>query len=281
MLFGFFKLVFPFNPMSPTEDRLALAFSKRYWEIADHVKRRLFNKLRESTQSINYLDYDGYTRSFDAIYDSLLEEWGRTREQFKDDHDFEAKRLEGYLLEALFYYSCLKRQAFFMDYEIVKMGEEEKSDEYPPWFEATPLYDIIPTLHHVKEMSIRKRRAPQTKADFIVTYASASGPAPPSQVDVKGRKPRTWRTEWGWQVTAALRRGFTFQLAYPRNGVRYPKELEDWETATPCSNCKKLSTDPRKCSECGKEVFPFTIADAYYEANELWKKIGKDRQGRF
>lgn len=238
------------------------------------------------TQNINYLDHDTHIRSLDAIYDSLLEEWRSIQEHLENDHDFEAKRLEGYFLEVLFYYSCLKRQALFMDHEIVKMGDEEKGgeekgDEYPPWFEATPLYDIIPTLHHVKEGSIRKRRAPQTKADFIITYASSSGPVSPSQVDVKARKPRTWRTEWGWQVTAALRRGFTFQLVFPRNGVRYPRELEDWETATPCSSCKKLSTDPRKCSECRKDIFPFTIADAYYEAKELWKKIGKDRQGLF
>lgn len=258
-----------------------MTLSERYWEIADYVKRRLFNKLRELTQNINYLDYDEFVSALDNAHDRLLNEWKQIQDDFKDVREFEPKRLEGYLLEVLFYHACLKRQAFFMDYEIVKMGEERNSVTYPPWFEATPLYDIIAPLHHLKENGVRKRRAPQTRADFLVTYVSDDGTVAPSQVDVKARKPMRWRSEWGWQVTAALRRGFTFQIAYPRNGVRDPRDLRDWETATPCSNCEKLSADPRKCSECQKDIFPFTIADAYYEAKELWKRMGQNRTGRF
>jgi len=256
-----------------------MTFDQNYWVAADHVKRRLFNKLREETQRINYLEYNEYKRSFEAIYNSVIDEWNKIQEEFKDNPDFNPTRLEGYLLEALFYYACLKTQANFMDAEIVEM--EGGFKESPPWFEATPLYDIIAPLHHVKEEGVRKRRVPQTRADFLVTYVSDEGPLAPSMVDVKARRPKSWRAEWSWQIIAALRRGFTFQIAYPKDTVKYPKNLDDWETATPCSNCKKLSKDCRKCSWCANEIFPFTIADAYYEALELWRRLGKDRKGRF
>ena len=257
-----------------------MVFEKNYWMAADYAKRRLFNRLREETQRINYLKYDEYKRSFEAIYDSLIDEWKKVLEGFEDNPDFSPIRLEGYLLEALFYYACLKTQANFMDAEIVEMeGAEFK--ESPPWFEATPLYDIIAPLHHTTEAGVRKRRAPQTRADFLVTYVSDEGPLAPSMFDVKVRKPSRWRPEWSWQIIAALRRGFTFQIAYPKSTVKYPKNLDEWETATPCSNCKELSKDLRKCSWCGSEIFPFTMADAYYESLELWKRLGKDRKGRF
>jgi len=251
-----------------------------YWAIADYVKRSLFNKLREMTTKINYLDYHEYKRSFEAIHGLLIEEWNRIQEEFKGNPDFNPKRLKGYLLEVLFYYACLKMQANFIDAEIVEM-EGVKFKEYPPWFEATPLYDIIAPLHHIREKGARRRRAPQTRADFFITYVDNQGSAPPSMVEVKTRKLKHWRPEWGWQIPAALRRGFIFQIAYPRNGVEYPKELDEWETATPCSNCKKMSQDFRKCTECGDGIFPFTIADAHYEVMKLRRLLGKDRKGRF
>jgi hypothetical protein len=250
-----------------------------FWKVADQVKRRLFNKLRDETQRINYLDYHAYQQAFEDIHKSLADEWKKIQEEFKNNRHFKP-RLRGYLFEALFYYACLKTQAVFLDGELAGFGGA-KFEGSPPWFEATPLYDFIVPLHHVKEGVVRKRRVPQTEADFLVTYVTDSGPFAPSMVDVKSRKPSKWDPKWGWQVPAAMRRGFTFQIAYPRNQGEYPKELEDWETATPCSKCRKLSSDPRKCSECGDEIYPFTIADAYYEAKDLWSKVGKERKGRF
>jgi hypothetical protein len=253
---------------------------RRYWDVADYVKRKLFNKLRDASQRINYLDYREYRRAFEDIYDSLLDEWRRIQQEFEGDPDFDSRRLKGYLLEALFCYACQKLQASFMDVELAEMGGA-KFEKSPPWFEATPLYDIIPPLHHVREKGVRRRKVPQTRADYLVTYVDDSGPVAPSMVDVKTRKPQKWRNEWGWQITAALRRGFTFQIAYPKKGVEYPRELAEWVTATPCLDCKKLSRNPRRCSECGAIIYPFTIADAYYEAKELRWKLGKDRKGRF
>jgi len=226
------------------------------------------------------MDYDEYQKAIETTYDSLMAEWKKIQEELLGSPDFDARRLRGYLLESLFYYACLKRQAFFIDVELVEM-DEARSESYPPWFEATPLYDVIPTLHHVKEGEVRKRKAPQTRADFLVSYVDDRGPVAPSLVDVKSTEPKAWDSDWGWESTAALRRGFTFQLAFPIEGIEYPKELKEWEVKTPCSKCMKLSKDYRTCSECGNKVFPFTIADAYYEAKELWEKLGKERKGRF
>jgi hypothetical protein len=260
---------------------LPMKLDRRFWEIADYVKRRLFNTLREKTQSVNYLDYNEYQRAFEEIYDSLMDEWKKIQGEFKGKASFSSERLRGYLLEVLFYYACLKVQASLIDAEILEMDGVKLGEEYPAWFEVTPLYDIVAPLHHITQGDVRKRKAPQTRADFLVTYVDDSGPLAPSLVDVKSRKPRKWRAEWGWQVTASMRRGFTYQIAYPINGVKYPKNLEEWETTTPCSECHKLSQDPRKCSECGAEIYRFTIADAYYEAKELWKRLDKERGGRF
>lgn len=97
----------------------------------------------------------------------------------------------------LFYYACLRRQAIFIDAELAEMGGTQ-FESYPPWFEVTPLYDIVAPLHHTREIGRRKRRAPQTRADFLVTCVDDSGPLAPSIVDVKSRKPKKWHDEWGW-----------------------------------------------------------------------------------
>ena len=207
-------------------------------DIADRVKRRLFNRLRDATQSINYLDYQEYKRAFGAIPDLLLAEWAKIREELKEEPKLR-ERLRGYLFEALFYYACLDVQASFMDADLAEFGGAEFG-ESAPWFEATPLYDIIPTLHHVKEGKIRKRRVPQTGADFLITYVGDSGPLAPSLVDVKSVKPKDWDSKWGWEIAAALRRGFRFELAYPASGIEHPENLDEWELVTPCSNCKKV-----------------------------------------
>lgn len=245
-----------------------------FWILADQTKRRLFDKLRKETQRIDYLNYKNYKQSLDEIHGSLLYEWDKILREFKDEPYFNAQRLEGYLLEVLFYYACLKMQALFMDAEILEMVGE-KFDEYPPWFEATPFYDIIPTLHHIKENGIRIRKAPQSTADFLLTYVDDGGPTPPALVDVKSRKPQKWNKKLEWQVIAAMRRGFIFQLAYPKDGIKHPTELDEWEVVTPCSNCRRLSIDFRNCSECGAQIFPFTVADAYYEAKELRSRFGR------
>lgn len=144
--------------------------------------------------------------------------------------------------------------------------EKRSSAAYPPWFEATPIYDIIPQLHNIKKEGIRIRRSPQTRADFLITFANDAGPCPPAMVDVKAKRPFKWSSEWGWEIIAAMRRGFIFQLAYPKEGTKYPQDMEEWEIATPCSNCKKLSKHHIKCSECNTDIYPFTIVDAYYKS---------------
>jgi hypothetical protein len=242
--------------------------------------RRLFHKLRLQTQRLEYVNYSKYRKGLDEIPSMLDREWTRIEKDFQKNHHFIPKRLRGYLLEVLFYYACLRLQAVFMDAELAEFGGAH-FDTHPPWFEATPLYDIVAPLHHTKEEGRRKRRVPQTRADFPVTYVDDRGPLATSLVDVKSRKPKRWRDEWGWQIPAAMRRGFTFQIAYPKLGIEYQTSLDQWETATSCSNCKSLSGDPRKCSEYGEEIYRFTIIDSYYEAKDLWRELGKERSGRF
>jgi len=156
----------------------------------------------------------------------------------------------------------------------------EKFEESPPWFEATPLYDIIPTLHRVG----KERKAPQTDADFIVTYADDKGPLPPSLVDVKSSRPsptKRNKRRWNWQIIAAVRRGFIFRLAFPKEGIEYPKSLKEWESVTPCPECGWFNESYRKCERCGKELIPFSIVDAHFEAKRLWDFLGRVRKGRF
>jgi len=45
----------------------------------------------------------------------------------------------------------------------------------PPWFECIPLYDIIPNLHFIRDERRKRRRVPQVKADFLVTYVDDNG----------------------------------------------------------------------------------------------------------
>ena len=259
--------------------------STQFWEKADSVKRRIFNRLWKETRKIDFLNYKNYRKKFEDIPSSLLEEWGRIEGEYKD-YSYQGKsvavRWKGFLFEALFYYACLNAQTIFLDAEIIEFGGEEPYfDEYPPWFGALPLYDIIPDLHHIREKGKRKRKVPQTKADFLVQYVDDSGPLPPALIDIKSSKPQRFDEAWSWQITAAMRRGFIFQIAYPKQGVEHPKMLEEWEIETPCSNCRKLSSYYRQCTHCRKEIFLFTIADAYYKARELREKLGKNRKGRF
>lgn len=258
----------------------------RFWRIADLVKRRLFDRLRRETQQIDYRNYKEYRERFKEIPHSLIEEWEDIKREYKDDPDADLTKLRGFLYEALFYYACLELQALFMDAEIIEMTGY-KFDRSPPWFGAIPLYDIIPGLHHIWEKEKggwkRKRKVPQVKADFLVQYADDEGPLPPALIDVKSSKPLKYGKErWGWQITSAVRRGFIFQVAYPKRGIKgYPKSLKEWKIKTPCPKCKKLSDNYRRCSECGEEIFPFTIVDAHYEAEKLWRRLGKVRRGRF
>ena len=120
----------------------------RYWVIADIVKRRLFDRLRKEMWKIDYLDYRKYRKGIEDIYSSILEEWENIKEEYKGDPDADFTKLRGFLYEVLFYYACLKTQTLFIDAEILEMGGKF-FEEHPPWYEATPLYDIIPDLHHI------------------------------------------------------------------------------------------------------------------------------------
>lgn len=236
--------------------------------------------MRLETQRLDYVHYSKYWKGLNEIPNLLIGEWMKIQKEHKRNPYFDAKRLKGYLLEVLFYYACLRRQAIFMDAELAEFGGAH-FESSPPWFEATPLYDIVAPLHHTEEKSKRTRRVPQTRADFLVTYVDDQGPAPPCIIDVKSRRPKRWRGEWGWEIPAAMRRGFIFQIAYPKPGVEFPVSLDQWESATPCSKCKSLSSDPRKCSECSDVIYNFTMVDSYYEAKSLWEGMGKSRTGRF
>lgn len=248
-----------------------------FWEIADKVKRRLFSCLRIKTSKLDYLNYNGYRKKFEAIPTSLIEEWERIKEEYKNNPDADFKRLKGFLYEALFYYACLNRQTIFLDAELAEFGGVE-FEESPPWFECIPFYDIIPNLHYIKEEEKKKRKVPQTKADFLITRVDDKGPSPPALIDVKSSKPHA-DENWGWQITAALRRGFIFQFAYPK--TEYPRSLKEWEIKTPCSKCRKISDDYRKCTECGAEIFPFDITSSGYTLRGLLERLGISYEGRF
>ena len=231
------------------------------------IKWRLFNKLRQGFENIDFLDYEHYQEGLESIPSLLVAEWREVENHYKNNPDIDIKSLKGFLFEAFFYYACLRTEARFKDVEI--LGVTEKGED-PPWFEATPLFDIVPPLHHIhKKRKGKIVKNPQTKADFLVTYVNHAGPLPPALVDVKSNKPsNNYLEKFGWQVISAMRRGFIFLLAYPKIGVKYPKSLEEWETLTYCPNCKRLSKSYRKCDNCGKIIFRFTIVDAYYKKNK-------------
>jgi hypothetical protein len=238
-------------------------FTKKL-EISNEVKWLLFNKLREEFEKINFLDYRRYKEDLERIPDLLITEWEKIKKRFQKEPAFESRNLRGFLFEALFYYACLKIEALFKDAEILEMEGRKIRNEYPPWFEATPLYDVIPPLHHFHKRG-KIIRNPQTKCDFLVTFVNDKGPLPPALVDVKSNKPRRdYIKKFDWQVISAMRRGFIFQFAYPKEGIKYPKSLEEWEIMTFCSKCKELSKSYRKCDKCGEIIFSFTIVDTYY-----------------
>ena len=257
---------------------------QRFWEIADEVKRRLFSRSRIETSQINYLNYKEYRKKFESIPDSLIEEWGKLKEKYKNTPEENSNRLKGFLYEALFYYACMETQTVFLDAELCEFGGA-KFEKSPPWFECIPLYDIIPNLHYIWEKNEKKRKVPQIKVDFLVTYVDDKGPLPPALIDVKSSEGATKykREELNWQIVAAMRLGFIFQVAYPDPNLQspYPRSLKEWKIKTPCSNCKGLSDDFRKCSKCRAEIFPFTIVDARYTLKELIGRLGKNYKGRF
>ena len=273
---------------------------RAFFEEADRIKRRLFNCLRNRMWQVDRLDvycspdpdgtkypeYDEYRKEFDKVINSLIHEWkdieAELREKYKEEPDLDQDivRWKGFLYEALFYHSCMRQCALFMDAEHLEMQKWTQFDESPPWFSALPLYDIIPVVPHIGGKSIGEPKVPQTKADFLVTYVSDEGPAVPALIDVKSKKP-PYNEKFHWQITAAMRKGFIFQLAYPKEGVEYPRSLKEWEIKTPCSKCKRLSNTYSRCSECEEEILPFTIIDARYRLKEMVRKLGYDYKGRF
>lgn len=239
-------------------------FTKKL-ELSNWVKWRLFNRLRENCENIDYQNYEKYRQKFEKIPNSLLGEWNEIKTELKDNPNANMKILKGFLFETLFYYACLKIEAIFKDAEILEMEGVKVRDEYPPWFEAIPLYDVIPPLHHIHENG-KMVKNPQTKGDFLISYVDDDGPLPPALVDVKSKKPGKYYTKkYGWQIVSAMRRGFIFQLAYPKEGIEYPKSIIEWDIVTYCSECGELSKEYRKCDKCGKSIFSFTIVDSYYK----------------
>ena len=251
-----------------------------FWHLADRTKRRLFNRLRNAFHRIDYLSlsYDEYSRSIEKIYDDIIDEWKQIESELSRSPPRVVKRLRGFLFETLFYYSCLKVECIFKNAELLEMAGL-KFKEHPPWFEATPLYDIVPMLHHLKEDGKTVRKSPQTLADFLVTYVDDLGPHPPSLIDVKSKKPGRWSDSWEWCYIAAMRRGFIFQIAYPREEKCLPRGLEEWEVITPCPNCKNFSKNYRICQYCGQVIYPYTIVDAIYGIREALSKITSLKNG--
>lgn len=241
-------------------------FIKRL-ELSNRVKWRLFNRLWKECDKINYNDYKQYRREFEQIPRLLIDEWNKIKEELKNNPSANFKSLRGFLLEALFYYACLETEATLKDAEILGIENFKlNKDNFPPWFEATPLYDVIPPLHHIHKGRKKKMRSPQTRCDFLVTYIDDKGPLPPALVDVKSSRPRkNYIEKFGWQIISAIRRGFIFQFVYPKQGIEYPKSLKAWVQATYCSECKGLSESYRKCDKCGADIIPFTIIDRCYK----------------
>ena len=222
-------------------------------KIFDETKSRLFNKLRTEIQNIDYSDHNWYETRFEEIPKHLLDEWEKIEKEYGST--INPKRLKGFLYESLFYYACLKTQTIFLGAEMMTFGEAKTSDR-PPWFECVPLYDIKPILYNQLKTQ-RKIHVPQIEADFILTYVDNKGHCPPSYTDVKSKKPEEYNKYWGWYIVAAMRAGFIFEIAYPKTD--FPTDLNDWEIKTPCDNCKTLSNDFKKCTNCGSVIFPFTI----------------------
>jgi len=236
--------------------------------------------LRIETSKIDYLNYNKYRKKFEGIPDSLITEWNKLKKEYKAEPYAYFDRLKGFLYEALFYYACLKTQTIFLDAELCEFGGA-KFEESPPWFECIPMYDIIPNLHYIREngeKKIKKRKVPQIKVDFLVTYVDDKGPSPPALIDVKSSEhaAKYKREEKRWQIVAAMRLGFIYQVAFPDTKFisTYPRSLKEWKIKTPCFKCGGLSDNFRKCSECGIEIFPFTIVDARYTLKELMERLG-------
>jgi hypothetical protein len=256
-----------------------------FWEIADYVKRELFSDIRKETSKINYLNYREYRKRFENIPNSLIKEWQRIEKTYgKALSKGNIEKLRGFLYEALFYYACLKTQTIFLNAELLEFGGA-KFKKSPPWFECIPLYDIIPNLHFICEKGRKRRKVPQVKADFLLTYVDDEGPLPPALIDVKSseKTAKQHKEEFEWQIVAAMRLGFIFQIAYPDPNLKssYPTSLKEWVIKTPCSECKELSDEYRKCTICGAEIFPFTIVDACYKLKALISQLGKVYKGRF
>jgi hypothetical protein len=239
----------------------------RKLEKSTLVKWLLFNRLRQEFEDLDYSVYRAYQDGLQRVPERLIRYWEHElKPKYANDPDVDVKRLRGFLFEALFYFAYLRTEALFKDAEILEMsGATVRRDEYPPWLEANPLYDVVAPLHHLHSKNAKELKSPQTRCDFLVTYADDKGALPPALVDVKSRRPKEpfWnRDKLSWQLTSAARRGFIFQLAYPKSGIKYPTCLNEWEFGTPCLRCDRLSENSRTCSQCGAVIFAFSIADS-------------------
>ncbi|GAI58886.1 unnamed protein product, partial [marine sediment metagenome] len=105
-------------------------FTKRL-EFSSLVKWRLFNKLREEFEKLDFLNYNKYKEGIHRMPDILIDEWDQIEKEFKNNSNFSSRSLRGFLFEALFHYACLRIEALFKDdYEEKKSRLNELYDIY-------------------------------------------------------------------------------------------------------------------------------------------------------
>jgi len=245
-----------------------------YWKIADEIKRRLFDLIRNSFKekpiidaSVSFEESENYIRErIKEVHELILQEWEKVKREYQTNPHFDEERLLGYLYEALFYLSSLELISRWFKDDIYWMGYNlENKIEPPAHFEVLPLYDIIPPITY-KAIDSEKAKVPQLKGDFITFYVE--GPSgqrkvtPIALIDVK-KSLHSYKEKSGrWAAIAALRHGLVAQVAYPKTQIDELYLLENWEIKTICPSCGKLMDGIyRTCPLCKKEAYPFTRED--------------------
>jgi len=243
----------------------------KYWKIADEIKRRLFNLIRNSFKekpiidaSISFEKSENFIqRRIREVHRLILEEWKNIKREYQNNPHFNEKRLSGYLYEALFYLSSLELMSRWFRNDIYWMGcNLENKMEAPAHLEILPLYDIIPPITY-KPSNNEKAKVPQLKGDFIAFYVE--GPSgqrkvtPIALIEVKKSLSSYRKRDGKWVAIAALRHGLVAQVAYPKTQLDKLYSLENWEIKTVCPSCGKLMDKIyRTCPFCKKEAYLFT-----------------------
>jgi len=258
--------------------------NKEYWKIADETKRRLFQKLRNFFKEEPFLDVSkGW--EFAQKYQEqqtkkarklILEEWKDIKKEYKNNSDFDERRLSGYLYEILYYLCTITLDASFRQMDLYWMGFDEaqkkKLEEAPPHFEPIPLYDIIPPIAY-RAVNTERAYTPQLKGDFLIFYVA--GPAggrkvtPIALVDVKKNKftyEKYKKTAGKWMAIACLRHGLIAEIAYPKKKYDEIHSLKDWKEKIICPSCGGLMNKAYpKCPICNDGAYLFTRED--------WKEL--------